>query len=255
MFYDEKYFLKKLITKSIGRFFKTKGQRTLMYHSINGSVPDDRYNIYSINENLFLEHMGFLKHFFKNNIKPINKLSFENKSISITFDDGFKNIYEKAYPVLEKFKLPFTVFVSPKFIEDGDNIYLNKIELNKLSRSNLCTIGAHGYSHKPLTTLNKISLRNELERSKFWLEDCIGKEINCMSYPHGAVNQLVKKTVTESGFQYALSSKPGSNSLLTDKFELKRTTILSHDNINQFESKLRGDWDWTRLIKLELNQI
>ena len=248
MFYGEKYFFKKLITKYLGSFLKTKGQRTLMYHSINENVPEDIYKIYSINEDLFFDHMEFLNKYSKNNVKPICSSSFENNLISITFDDGFKSVYEKAYPVLEKFKLPFTVFISPKFIEDGNTQYLNKIELNKLSSNDLCTIGAHGYSHKPLSVLNEIDLRNEVERSKFWLEDCIGKEIICMSYPHGAVNKSVKKIVMESGFQYAFSSKPGSNNLNTDKFELRRTTILSHDDIDQFELKLRGDWDWTRLI-------
>ena len=69
-----------------------------------------------------------------------------------------------------------------------------------------------------------------------------------MSYPHGAVNNFIKNEVKNAGFISASSSKPGVNTLNSDLFELRRTSILSHDNMSHFISKINGDWDWTKWI-------
>ena len=249
MNYNQKYFSKKLFSLSFGRFFRSEGQRILMYHSLDSKIPDDINDIYSLNEELFSQQINYLHKNFGSKITPISKLSLDKDSVSITFDDGCKDVLFIAAPMLENLKIPFAVYVPPKLIQEENSLYLNKKELIELSNFSFCTIGAHGYSHTPLTKLNEIDLRYEIETSKLWLEDCLGKEVLHMSYPHGAVNDNVKKIVKENGFLSATSSYPGTNSLTQDKFELKRTAILSHDCINQFKSKLRGDWDWTRWMK------
>ena len=133
-------------------------------------------------------------------------------------------------------------------IMEKNNDYLSISELRELSQIKNCTIGAHGYSHKPLTNLSIKEVKEEILKSKNSLEDILGKEINLMSYPHGSFNSAVKEIVKECGFQSASSSKPGTNSRNIDMYELRRTSILSHDNLKDFRSKINGEWDWTKWI-------
>lgn len=247
MNYKTKHSLKKLISTSFGKIFNFKGKRILMYHSIGTKVKNDIYGIYSLDIDLFENQM---KHLHRNHIRDITSIkNFTSKknSISITFDDGFADILYKATPILCKLNIPFTVFVPPKLIVQK-NEYLSISELKELSKLNICTIGAHGYSHKPLTKLNLDNIIKEVSSSKLWLEDTLGDEVKYMSYPHGAVNNTIKDVVKKNGFISASSSRPGINTIKLDMLELRRTAILSHDNLDQFVSKINGEWDWTKWI-------
>ena len=99
-----------------------------------------------------------------------------------------------------------------------------------------------------MTKLNLVNAKEEINYSKSWLEDTTGTEILHMSYPHGAVNQEIIHEVKKCGYISACSSKPGLNAKKLDIFNLSRTSILSHDHLNQFVSKLNGDWDWTKWL-------
>ena len=110
----------------------------------------------------------------------------------------------------------------------------------ELSSNKYCTVGAHGYSHLPLTSLSAEEARNEIINSKKWLEDELGREINHMSYPHGAYNRNIMKIVDDIGFISAATSNAGANTKNQNRLELNRTTILSHDNIYHFANKLNG---------------
>ena len=247
MDYKTKHSLKKIISNSFGKILNSKGKRILMYHSIGTKVKNDIYSIYSIDAGLFESQM---KHLHSNhfcNLTSIKNFGLNKNSISITFDDGFADVLYKASPILSKLNIPFTVFVPPKLILEK-NEYLSISELKELSKLDICTIGAHGYSHEPLTKFSLDDVSKEISYSKSWLEDATGDEIKYMSYPHGAVNNYIKNEVKKFDFISASSSKPGVNLAKLDMLELRRTAILSHDSLDQFISKINGEWDWTKWL-------
>ena len=248
MTYEQKYFIKLLVSNLIGALFKTSGSRILMYHSIDQPIPEDRNNIYNLKKEIFYEHLGYLINNFQYRIESIDKVLNKKNGLHITFDDGCKSTLYEASPILEKYQIPFTVYISPKLILKDHNIYLNKNELLELSKNKYCTIGSHGYSHQPLSSLKIEDAKNEILESKKWLEDLLGCEILHMSYPHGAYNKEIEEVTKDCGFKTAATSNAGSNLTNQNRFALNRTSILSHDNIYQFQNKLRGNWDWTRLI-------
>lgn len=247
MDYKTKHKIKKIISSTLGKILNSWGRRILMYHSLGTRVKNDIYGIYSIEKKLFESQMNYLSQNYTNSLTSIKNFAVNKNSISITFDDGFADVLEKAAPIMSKLNIPFTVFVSPKLVIER-NEYLSIIQLKELSKLDICTIGAHGYSHEPLTNLSLNNIKKEVYSSKQWLEDTLGKNVFFMSYPHGAVNNFIKNEVKNAGFISASSSKPGVNTLNSDLFELRRTSILSHDNMSQFISKINGDWDWTKWI-------
>jgi len=223
----------------------SSGCRFLMYHSLCASVDGDKHGIYKMRKELFEDQMDNLKVLNKD-IVHMHEWSKNDKSIVISFDDGFQDIFDIAAPILSERNMPFTVFVTPRFIMRKDHRYLDQVSLIELSKINGCTIGAHGYTHKPLTECTNTELLNELVNSKKWLEDKLSIGINTMSYPHGAVDQRVRYAVENAGYLLSASSQPGVNYSSIDPLWLNRTDIWSIDNMNTFEQKVKGYWDWMK---------
>jgi len=224
------------------------GLRILMYHSVAADSAADRSDIYSISRSRFTDHLNYLnEHRVDDDLAVRPFFEIDEIGVAITFDDGYRDNLEIAAPLLIERGFPFHVFVNPGFLISGDDRYLNRTSLCELAGFPGVTIGAHGYSHKRLTECSPTELDAELDSSKKWLEDTIGKEITSMAYPHGALNHNVKSAVQKAGFELAACSRFGLTHTYGDRFALERTDIWSGDNVRIFGSKLRGNWDWMRL--------
>jgi len=219
-------------------------QRILMYHAVGSLVPMDRQGRYTVEPLQFFKHM---KKLVASGLR-VGPLGTPDAEVAITFDDGYRDNLTNALPVLERFGLPFTVFVTPDFVRSGDRLYLNSSELRELASDSLVTIGAHGDTHTRLTDLDDYSLHEELGNTKAWLENVTGRPVTKMSYPHGAVDARVRAAVAKAGFTLACTSEFGGNEPKRDPLALRRIDVWSRDDEVIFESKLLGDWDWMRFF-------
>ncbi len=218
-----------------------------MYHAVGTDVPGDIQRLYNMPLNAFglqIEHLAYLQQSGSLCVRDLKTGVETSSGVVITFDDGYRDNFTVAAPILIKYGFPFTVFVPPKLVLDSDTRYLSIANLKELALLPGVTIGGHGYSHRPLTHLNDQTLTNELRDSRAWLEDIIQKPVVTMSYPHGAVDERVQGFVSDSGFTTAASSKFGVFNLGHNRLSLPRTDIWSKDCIKRFKSKLDGGWDW-----------
>ena len=218
------------------------GFRILMYHAVGTPVPDDIRSMYNIKPAVFRAQMEILADLGAGRVVPLSPLP--DTGIAVTFDDGFQDSLDAAAPILEQFGIPFTVFVTPGFVQSGSPIYLSVSALRDLASIPGAAIGAHGYTHRPLTDCDAGELRDELVNSRKWLEDIVGRSVTCMSYPHGAEDPRVREAVSEAGYTIAASSHAGTNLSMRDPISLARTDIWAQDNVTAFRAKIRGDWDW-----------
>ena len=247
MFFEQKVWLSKLISVSIGRFLKDSGSRILMYHSIGAETGESRKDIYRMEESLFHSHMKYIKNLSTKEVLPLTDWAKNSDALIITFDDGFADVLTAA-AILSSLNFPFTVFVSPSLVQSDDSRYLNTEGLVELSKVANCTIGSHGYSHVPLVELDNLKLKQELKDSKDWLENLLAIPIYAMSYPHGSVDRRVRDAVKAAGYKIAACSRPGGNSKDADSLNLHRTDIWSLDDEAIFKSKINGNWDWMKYI-------
>ena len=225
-----------------------KGFRVLMYHSIGTHPGGAREGIFSIIPERFEQHMASLAQYREASIvKFSNGLKHEGAlKIAVTFDDGYKdNLYNVA-PVMERYSIPFTVFVTTSNIKKNCSIYLTPSELRELSSFPFVTIGSHGLTHNRLTECDSDMLRNELVSSRHLLEDITGNTVTTLAYPHGAVDKRVKDAAGKAGYLLAACSRFDINDISRDPFLLCRTEITGNDSVRVFQQKLHGDWDWYR---------
>lgn len=155
--------------------------------------------------------------------------------ICLTFDDGYQDNYDIAYPILKQLEVPFAIYVTTGFIDNRIPMwwYPNKqlgigLEVLKiLDADPLCTIGAHTVSHPRLDTLSLEEQQREIMQSRQELETLLGHPIVHFSYPHGAYNDETISIVRENGFHTALMAwggtiRRGDNQLLLHRIELKQ---------------------------------
>ena len=155
--------------------------------------------------------------------------------VCLTFDDGYQDNYDIAYPILKQMNVPFAIYVTTGFIDNrlpmwwypDQQLGLGFEELRALDREPLCTIGAHTFSHPRIDTLTASEQRKEIVDSRTTLEQWLGHSIQHFSYPHGAYNDETLSIVCECGFSSALcawggSIRRGTNSLLLPRTELRQ---------------------------------
>lgn len=218
----------------------------LMYHSID---YNDKVTKLSVSPESFARQMEFLR---KNNY---NVISLEKaidyikkrerppqKSVAITFDDGFYNNYEHAYPVLKKYNIPATIFVIVNRV--GAPGFLTWDEIKEMSDSGIVTIGSHSMTHFWLLGSDPRFLADEVATSKRMLEEKVGKPVNLFCYPMGAFDAQSKRAVGDAGYLCAVSTSP-RNVALDDLFAIKRVKISrSSDNLFVFWVETTRAYTW-----------
>ena len=116
----------------------------LMYHSVDSEKGKG-----GIFVDEFEEHIKWIKDkktFKMEELKGLNYTLPQN-SILITFDDGYKNNYTLAFPILKKYNMKATIFLNTKFIEK-DEAYLNWDEVREMYESGLIDFQLHTHSHQ-----------------------------------------------------------------------------------------------------------
>ena len=116
----------------------------LMYHSI-----DSEKNKGGIFIDEFEEHIKWIKDKKTFKMEELKGLDYKlpKNSILITFDDGYKNNYTLAFPILKKYNMKATIFLNTKFIEK-DETYLNWDEIREMYESGLIDFQLHTHSHQ-----------------------------------------------------------------------------------------------------------
>lgn len=172
----------------INSLFKTKGV-IVMFHHITDEELDvipcckckiDRFTTI-INE---LTHEYEFIH-----LKNINNTCIKNKFAIITFDDGCKDVFTNAYPILKKKNIPFTVYITQNFINKPG--YMTEEDILCLNNDPLVTIGYHTRSHIKLKYCKNFKSECNVEKfSKF-----IRKDINYFAYPYGRIYEIGIKSI------------------------------------------------------------
>jgi len=144
--------------------------------------------------------------------------------VTLTFDDGYENIYENAFPILKNHHMHASLFMITGRNEFEGSALMNLSELLNL-QSNGWNIDPHTVTHPVLTELNFSEITYEVNESKNWvINNKLGDPV-AFSYPYGKSNVQVRNVVSKY-YYYARTMKPGLNNLNFSKNLMLTTYAL-----------------------------
>ena len=151
--------------------------------------------------------------------------------VMITFDDGYKDNYENAYPILKKYGFKGTIFVVSSFLGVYPN-YMTWDQAREMDADNI-SIQSHTVDHKSMTDLSDDELRAELVDSKKKIEKELGHEIAYMAYPTGPYNLHIANLVKEAGYKAAFTIKYGNVDKASNIYALERVPVFHTEDTNK----------------------
>ena len=220
-----------------------KGIITLMYHRFE----ENKYPSTNIKINDFKKHIELIKN---SNIEFINektlkeivlkKKNYTEKKILLTIDDAFLSFYKNAWPILQKEKIPFILFVNTREINNRHPNYMSWDQIREIHKSDIGVIGGHSFSHEYLAFATEDEIIKDINKS---IED-YKRELNfnpeVFSYPFGEYSLEVKNIVKKLGYVIAFGQHSGVVHQRSDLFELPRFPINeSYGTLDRFSFLLK----------------
>jgi peptidoglycan/xylan/chitin deacetylase (PgdA/CDA1 family) len=228
-----------IVSEPVGWSFKKEDSRdrlysvpVLLYHNIDGR------GVYSLDYDTIKSHFSLLK---ENGIRVI-RLSefierlerpwkFADKSLVITFDDGYMSMHTKLMPLAKEFAYPVTLFVYTDnvFSRSSRNMtweHLRELELNGIE------IESHSMSHRDLvkiasknTPASRRELFEEIYLSKRILELYLKKKIRYFSLPYGSYDLDIVDMCVKAGYERVFTTIYGPNIITRNNYCLRRRHI------------------------------
>lgn len=174
---------------------------------------------------------------------------FPQKAIALTFDDGWKDNYLNAFPVLKKYGARATVFLVPAVIgqttdaitADGEGAreHLSEKDILEMSAGGI-EFASHSYSHKLFDRTPNEEIEFEVTESKRFIENLTQKECATFAYPAGFFTDFAKEAVRRAGYAAAFTTCYGAPDN-SDLYALNRVEILRRDSYPfSFGRKIRS---------------
>ena len=213
----------------------------LMYHSVADEPPQTTRRLAvgpaALREQLaWLADNGYSGMTFFDAAQLLLRSALPERTVVLTFDDGYADFATTALPLLRRYGFPATLFVTTGWVADaGSNAAgtpldrtLRWEQIRELAQTEI-EIGAHGHSHAALDDLSPADLRRELTQSRALLEDNIGQSVPTVAYPFGYSNQAVRRAAHEAGYRYGaavrnIRATPSADPFLVPRLTIRRNT-------------------------------
>ncbi len=170
------------------------------------------------------------------------------KTVVITFDDGYESVYRYAYPVLKRLGFAATMFVYTDFI--GSRDALTWPQMDEMWRAGVMDIQSHSKTHRNLTerradetdAVYRQHLDVEAKQPRSVVEKNLGGagvKVRHYAYPYGDANEAVLDTLQRNGYELGVTVNPGSNAFYASPLLLKRVMIFGDHELEDFKARVQ----------------
>jgi len=241
-----------------------------MYHRVTGDTNyelDVRYEHFSAQMKYLAENGNVIS--LDRALEHINGVpEYTDPVYVITFDDAYEDFYHKVMPLLQRYKLPATLYVTTDFVNNPNHVPLsNKSNckssmpsvnwnmLEEIANSGLITIGGHTHTHKELPSLSDAEVFDEIYRCDSLMLEKLGVNVAHFAYPRGVWSLHVEGLIGPNYKSMVLASggavKKGNN--LTRR--LPRVPILQSDGLFWFKSRINGRLKFEEMVVGKMKKL
>lgn len=239
--------------------FSKKHLTVLGYHSVSdpsneAELQNDIYKHLSVSACIFEKQMRWLQQhdyvFLRfSDLRDIRegKRAMPRRAALVYFDDGYKDNYINAYPILKRLGIPATVFVATDCIDKKKLLWESAIDPARASiflswddiraMQDVFDVGTHTVSHRKLTTLTPDEVREEFEVSRKRIYEMTEKNVMALSYPKSRWTLETRRLAQEAGFEFILAHGRGFRHSSDFRY-LEKIPVGPADSIMRFQLKL-----------------
>ncbi|MDP4179037.1 MAG: polysaccharide deacetylase family protein, partial [Bacillota bacterium] len=167
----------------------------------------------------------------------INHKCIPEKSVALTFDDGYNDNYTNAFPLIKEYGYKATVFVVTNWIDKEGYPYINSEHLKEMDAAGM-DIESHTLNHDHLPTLSYDKQLETLKNSKKYLESLLNKKVNFIGYPFGEEDENTIKAAKTAGYTMGFLSYGKWADENQGTYTLARVYISSYFDINEFAKRI-----------------
>jgi peptidoglycan/xylan/chitin deacetylase (PgdA/CDA1 family) len=147
-----------------------------------------------------------------------------DRPIILTFDDGYRDHYYNAYPLLQKYGFPGTFFLITSFLDNGREEYLTWDQVTEMHAGGM-EFGAHGYTHDDLRNRSVDYLVWQMLGPRQAIEERIGEPVHWFCYPSGYYDDLTIRVCQSANYWGAVVITAGAEHSSDGLFELTRIRV------------------------------
>ena len=224
----------------------------LMYHQIGEPPPKGTpYRSLTVHPASFRRQMRWLRRLgyrglSMRDIMPYVRGERRGKVVGITFDDGYRNVYQNALPVLQEVGFTATNYFVVRQL-DGGNAWdydegvahsdlMSEDEMRKWAQHGM-EVGSHTLNHARLTALPEAEALEEIQGSRSELEQILGEAVTAFCYPYGAENDKVREVARQAGYTNATTTSSGLAKPTDDPLGLPRVMVARSTHLVRFLQK------------------
>jgi len=192
-----------------------------------------------------------------------HKRKLPEHAVWVTFDDGYGDNHAYALPILKRYQIPATFFITSGYINqtaclakethsDVEHLFMTWAQIKELNLQGF-GVGCHTVNHRILSSLVPNEIVYEIESSKMEIEKEIGRPVITFAYPHGKrIDCVFKKAIPmlrQCGIRMAVTTVGGMNSLRDferNSLRLRRLGISHDDSLTTFKTKVESGCFWQK---------
>jgi peptidoglycan/xylan/chitin deacetylase (PgdA/CDA1 family) len=221
------------------------GPRILIYHQVGAGHGREM----DVSPKALVRHLDWLE--THGEVVSLEQ-AIENMSAAtrqpnfvLSFDDGYRDMYERAFPLLRRRRLPFTLYLTTEPVETGrplnpdrDSAPLTWTHVEEMDASGLMTLGNHTHTHRDLRRASPGDIAADLETADRLMESRLGRRPRHFAYPWGYWSTAADREV-RGRYLTATLGGGSANGPETDLHRLHRIPIQLSDGVVFFRRKMR----------------
>jgi len=216
----------------------------LMYHRFR-ELPSDAsegQRLYSVSPTAFEEQMAYLVEHGWQTISPTELADyFQGRplpphALMLTIDDGYKEVYTVAYPILQRTALRPVLFPIAAYV-GYSSAYMDWEQLRTLLADGFF-VGAHSYDHVNLRDLDEDDLLHQVVDCKTLLDQELGIAVEAFSYPYGSYSDQIIAALVEQGYRTAYTINPTIYQVPDEPYHISRLNVSYDMTLDEFAARL-----------------
>ncbi|NPV85627.1 MAG: polysaccharide deacetylase family protein [Anaerolineae bacterium] len=168
------------------------------------------------------------------------------RPLVVTFDDGNLDVYQTAYPIMQKYAFTATMYLVGKYLNSEG--FVSTDQMREMIAAGW-EIGSHSMSHVKLFEAQ--SLSDEILESRLFLEEKIDTPVYSFAYPFGIYDAMLAEKVKSYGYRAGLGLGTSSEHTLESLFYLSRIEIKQDTHLYEFNASL--PWKSTDYLYLRMS--